>query len=173
MGSPTGINVRKTLLIASAAVFLFLNGCSGTASDQRPYESAETPLAPHAGGGVGKTGPDAVVGLWEGTTRNVCGINRCAWRNVTFTLLQQDASRLGGIYTCAYGNLTCLRQNTSGKIATVTLESDQITMRVIMEDGTSCLFRGAYNRSDAQGGYTCQGDEPSLERGWWRVKKIY
>ena len=167
--SSTGL----TRVIARVALLLSLAGC-GASSVPAQEAAAGAP----ANAGSAQDESNAVLGLWEGTMRTMCGGflagGRCnAREKITFTLLQEDPSTIGGIYTCEYGTQTCLLQNTEGKIARVMLGAHQITMRVMMEDGTSCLFNGRIAGVNIRGGYSCQADGPSLELGSWRAVKSY
>lgn len=121
-----------------------------------------------------------LVGVWEGTTRASCRApmpfpDRCnALQEVTMTLLRNPNGKLSGHYRCAYGNMNCFHMNESGKIVDASLNGPQVTMRVMMPDGTSCLFTGRTSESnDVNGGYTCYSGGARLEQGSWRAKRSY
>jgi hypothetical protein len=120
-------------------------------------------------------GSDAILGTWEGTTVARCpgtSPGRCnAQQKISITLRESDSSKIAGSYTCAYGNQTCLRQNNSGQVSNVRLAGSRINFRVMMPDGTSCIFNGNVANNDISGGYSCYSGGGLLEQGSWRTRR--
>jgi hypothetical protein len=116
------------------------------------------------------------VGVWEGTTLAVCPgspANRCnAQQKVTMTLVEGENSQLGGSYKCAYGNMNCYNMNETGKVVDGMLTGRLLRLRVLMPDGTSCMFNGRLADGSIDGGYSCYTGGSLLERGSWRAKRI-
>ena len=86
-----------------------------------------------------------VVGVWDGTTLASCGAllppERCnAQQKVSITVLEGDNGKLGGFYKCSYGTQDCYHLNETGKVVDATITGSLVTMRVMMRDGTSCMF---------------------------------
>ena len=121
----------------------------------------------------GAAGPSSVgvLGTWEGTSVARCpgsSPGRCnAQQKVSITLQEANNSTIAGSYTCAYGNQTCLRQNNTGTVAAVRQTGSRITFRVIMPDGTSCIFTGNVANHTISGGYSCYSGGGLLEQGSW------
>ena len=125
----------------------------------------------------GKVG--STVGVWEGLTLADCPLsapNRCNAENkVSITLLQGD-SGLRGFYTCGYATMDCLGQNETGKVVTATLNGGQLTTRVQMPDGTSCIYTGrtvGTGGNKINGGYSCYAGGAMIESGSWRGTRSY
>ncbi len=124
--------------------------------------------------------PGSTVGVWEGLSLANCATsapNRCNAENkVSITLLQGDGGKLQGLYTCGYGTMDCLGQNETGKIVDASLNGGQITARVQMPDGTSCVYTGrtvGTGGNAITGGYSCYGGGALIESGSWQGKRSY
>jgi hypothetical protein len=123
--------------------------------------------------------PGSTVGVWEGLTLADCPLsapNRCNAENkVSITLLQGD-SGLRGFYTCGYATMDCLGQNETGKVVAATLNGGQLTTRVQMPDGTSCVYTGrtvGTGGNKINGGYSCYAGGAMIESGSWRGTRSY
>ncbi len=117
------------------------------------------------------------AGVWQGSTLANCSMSlpdRCnAQQNVTITLLEGPDSKLTGTYQCSYGNMDCYHMNQTGKVSYVSLNGARMNIRVLMPDGTSCIFTG-YNANQAvNGGYSCYAGGPRIEQGSWRARRSY
>ena len=119
-----------------------------------------------------------VTGVWRGESSAECGMllpddTRCgAVNDITLTLLQQGA-KVSGFYKCSYGNMDCRNDNETGKVALGTMGTDLLQMRVMMPDGSDCIFNGR-PRSDAiEGSYLCLQGGGLVERGIWRARRSY
>lgn len=133
------------------------------AAEPAPSASAESPFA----------------GLWQGTTLSSCAAftyrpSRCnAEQKVTITLLQGADGRFSGRYTCAYGNMDCYHENTTGKVIDVTTANARMNVRVLMPDGTSCIYTGINVNQSINGGYTCYQGGGLIEQGSWLARRSY
>jgi hypothetical protein len=167
-----------TILIAIASIAL--TGCA-TGDSASQAGAVPPPSAPVGGTPMqvqpGKEG--STVGVWEGVSLASCNTsaaNRCnAEQKINITLLQGD-SGLRGFYTCGYGTMDCLGQNETGKIVAASLNGGQLTTRVQMPDGTSCIYTGrtvGTGGNKITGGYSCYGGGALIESGSWQGKRSY
>lgn len=119
-----------------------------------------------------------IEGQWSGTSVASCMAfrtpsGRCnAQQKITFNVVK-TASVLKGQYSCAYGNMACRNGNDSGRIDAVTTENDFTLIRVQLSDGTSCLYRGVFEKAHVRGVYTCYGGAGVIEQGSWRAARDY
>ena len=169
--------VLSAALIFALPAFANL-GCGASHRDESAY-AAPPPAAAVASADVaqGKKLPSDLVGVYEGTTRAYC-INtipsRCnAVQDVTITLVETGDSKIGGSYKCAYGNMICYHLNETGKVLNAAINGSRLSMRVMMPDGTSCMFTGMNKDGNINGGYTCYTGGSILEQGIWRAKQKY
>jgi hypothetical protein len=170
-------------IAAGLLLVVVLAGCGASRSN-------EATAAPPAGSPAASGAPPTEVksgtpqqsdfaGVWQGTTVAECGANsplpsRCnALQNVTITLIEGPNSKLGGRYSCAYGNMDCYDANETGKVIDVSLNGARINIRVIMPDATSCIFTGMNVNQTINGGYTCYQGGSLLEEGAWRARRSY
>jgi hypothetical protein len=137
--------------------------------------AASSSSAPTGGAAQGFTG------LWEGTSTSTCmpmqpDISRCnAVQEITLQIFQ-NGSKLTGHYTCAFGNTVCRDTNTTGKIADGTTRPGGIALRVMLPDGSSCLYNGRLTQRSANaidGSYFCMQGGGYLERGKFQVERSY
>ena len=135
------------------------------------------PAAPAAATDSGSKSNSDIVGVYQGTTRAYCihtVPSRCnAVQDVTITLTEDGNSKIGGSYRCAYGNMVCYNLNQTGKVMEAAVNGSRLTIRVLMPDGTSCIFSGPNNDGNINGGYSCYTGGSLLEQGMWRAKKAY
>jgi hypothetical protein len=138
-------------------------------SSQTPPKNGEIATKPSKERGL--------IGVWEGTTVASCALSlpsRCnAQQEVSMTLLEGDNSKLNGYYKCSYGNMNCYNMNETGKIVDGSLNGGQLSMRVMMRDGTSCRFTGRTQNGTVNGGYSCYTGGSLLEQGSWRARRSY
>jgi hypothetical protein len=173
---------RGWAVVMIAAASLAMAGCAtgGGETGSAPPPSADNSLSP---GGTpmqvqpGK--PGSTVGVWEGLSLancNTSAANRCNAQNkISITLLQGD-SGLRGFYTCGYSTMDCLGQNETGKVIEASLNGGQITARVEMPDGTSCIYTGrtvGAGGNSITGGYSCYGGGALIESGSWQGRRSY
>jgi len=161
----------------SAMVF----GCAYPGSEtysSAPGEtsSASAPAAPSASSGAAESD---FAGVWQGTTLASCAEfrhlpGRCdAEQKVTITLLQGANGKFSGRYTCAYGNMDCYHENTTGKVVDVSIIGARMNIRIIMPDVTSCIFTGRDVNQSVNGGYTCYQGGGLIEEGSWQARRSY
>jgi hypothetical protein len=160
------------------AVIAALAGCASGASESAgsalvapsaATAASDAPLSPALKG---------ILGVWEGTTLASCGIttirSRCnAEQNVSITLVQGENSKIGGFYKCSYGNLNCYNMNTTGNVAYAKVNGTQISILVMMPDGTSCRFNGRNDNGNVIGGYSYSAGGGTFEQGAWRARRSY
>jgi hypothetical protein len=119
-----------------------------------------------------------VTGLWEGTAVNGCGFvqmerTRChAVVNIALTMTQQG-STVGGSYKCSMGTMMCRKLNEAGVIAYGTVREGGLSLRVMLPDGSSCIFQSKRSGNRMAGGYICLQGAAIVERGLWEVERIY
>lgn len=120
-----------------------------------------------------------IGGQWSGVSVASCipfqtPSGRCnAQQKVTFDLTKND-SGWSGSYSCAYGNMVCRNGNDLGQIASVTSSGGDFTLiRVQLSDGTSCLFRGIFEKAKVNGVYSCYGGAAVIEQGSWRASRVF
>ena len=103
-------------------------------------------------------------------------LSRCnAVQKITFQIFQ-NGSELSGHYVCAFGNMVCRDTNTTGKIADGTARHRGIALRVMLPDGSSCLYNGRlaqHSRNVMQGTYFCMQGGGYLEQGSFRIQRSY
>lgn len=119
-----------------------------------------------------------MAGLWEGTAISGCDSmqaerTRChAVVNIALTITQQD-STVGGSYRCRTGTMMCRKLNDTGEIAYGRADKAILSLRVVLSDGSSCIFQGRCSGDRMAGGYTCLQGGAIMERGQWEVERIY
>jgi hypothetical protein len=174
---------------SALAALAMLAGCAAGESQQYTPSSAE-PVAQTspAAASEAAAGDPGFTGLWEGTSTATCmplqpDITRCnAVQKITLQMFQQG-SKLTGHYGCAFGNMVCRDSNTTGTIADGKVRQGGVGMRVLLPDGSSCLFNGRPS-SNAQnqrrgsqnqltGSYFCMQGGGYIEQGRFQVERNY
>lgn len=186
--------------VTLASVTALLQGCAAGAPQyveaSPALAPAETAAAQSAGGqgagaravatageepaaGAGGKAAYGVTGVWQGQSWANCNLlmmadeTRCGAVNpITFTLLQKQAE-VGGYYKCAFGNMNCLNMNETGRVATGNLGPNMLSMRVMMPDGSDCMFNGHPAGDAMEGSYLCMQGGGLIEQGLWRVRRSY
>jgi len=178
---------RNVYLLAMAALLIVGMAACGTGTTGGGAYSdgglastvpAENPNAsPNAQTAIGPASKERGMGVWDGTTRANCSTSlpsRCnAQQEVSMTLLEGKNSKLTGYYKCSYGNMNCYNMNETGNIVDGSLTGNQISMRVMMRDGTSCRFSGRTTNGSVNGGYSCYTGGSILEQGTWLAHRAY
>jgi len=119
-----------------------------------------------------------ITGNWQGDTVTECGMmlmeqGRCAARErITFTLFQ-DGSDISGVYTCAYGTMICRNMNEHGRVVSSSINGALGRLRVMLPDGSSCIFNGTFRSESVVGGFGCYQGGGLLERGSWQAARLY
>jgi len=168
-------------IMLSALLTALTFGCA--ADSLGTYSSTPTErLAATAPGAQATSSADAesrFTGVWQGTTLANCAAfahlpSRCnAQQVVTITLVQGPNAKFSGSYTCAYGNMDCYHENNSGKVIDVIIARARMSVRVIMPDGTSCIYTGIDMNQTINGGYTCYQGGGLIEEGSWQARRSY
>lgn len=166
------------LALVLALVSLANGGCGARHATEANYGNASAAAAQSPAPASAASGSDAdILGVYQGTTRAYCIHtipSRCnAVQDVTITLTQDGDSKIRGSYRCAYGNMVCYNLNQTGKVMKATVNGSRLMIRVLMPDGTSCIFSGPNNDGNINGGYSCYTGGSLLEQGVWRAKKAY
>jgi hypothetical protein len=176
----TGLPYRIAVIVLLSALSALSLGCaSGTAESysRAPTDSSAAAPPPQTASGI-ENGASA-AGVWQGTTLATCAAfaylpSRCnAEQKVTITLLQSPDGRFTGRYTCAYGNMDCYDANYTGKVIEAILNGSRLSIRVIMPDGTSCIYTGMNVNQSINGGYTCYQGGGLIEQGSWQARRSY
>jgi hypothetical protein len=119
-----------------------------------------------------------VTGVWIGRSFASCGAflherGRCfAIQNISFTLVQEKSS-VTGFYRCSYGNAACFNLDELGKVRDAKMGLRLLSMRVMMEDGSDCIFHGVPQGDHMQGGYMCLQGGGIIEQGDWHAQRAY
>jgi hypothetical protein len=172
---------RVSSLVAIVAIILvayFTIGCSEALSASPTGDSLLTDRAETASHQLASS-ESAVTGVWQGSTLADCGVSssfpsRCnAEQKVTITLMRGPNSKISGRYTCSYGNMDCYHANDTGRVAGVSMSGRRMNIRVIMPDGTSCIFSGPNLEDTVNGGYSCYQGGALIEQGSWRAERSY
>jgi hypothetical protein len=167
---------------------LAIAGCASlTPQDPQPPAATASSGASSPGGGAANPQAGAtagkgaeLTGVWQGQSWSNCNAlwvdqSRCGAVNaITFTLLQEK-SVVTGYYKCAYGNMDCRNMDDSGRVADGKFGENTglLTMRVMMPDGSDCLFNGKPRGDRIQGGYLCLQGGGEVERGLWKAGRNY
>jgi hypothetical protein len=69
--------------------------------------------------------------------------------------------------------MDCRDQNESGRVADGNMGTKLLTMRVMMPDGSDCIFNGPSKRDRIEGGYLCLQGGGVIERGTWSARRSY
>lgn len=168
-----GCFISRGAIVLLAGVFAAAAvGCS---SGNGGYVSIPPPGG--AAQNVGQAAADSkVVGVYEGTSLASCNVslpNRCnAQQIIRITLVQED-SGLKGNYRCSYGTMNCYNMNETGKVVKASVNGNQMTARVQMPDGTSCVYTARMNGESFSGGYSCYGGGTMIEAGSWKGRRLY
>jgi hypothetical protein len=165
------------------AALAMLAGCAAREPRQYAPANAEpvAQAAPAAESGAGQESD--FTGLWEGTSTSAClplqpDASRCnAVQKITLQLFQ-EGSRLTGHYTCAPGNMVCRDSNTTGTIADGKVRASGVDWRVMLPDGSSCLFNGRPSQGNTAarkltGSYFCMQGGGYIEKGRFQVERSY
>ena len=169
------------IFVLTAALSAPIPGCSSTSSET--YSSTPvagpSPAPPAAQNASTADSEAGAAGVWQGTTLATCAAfahlpSRCnAEQKVTITLLQGSGGKFTGRYTCGYGNMDCYDANYTGKVVEASMDRARLSVRVIMPDGTSCIYTGINVNQTINGGYTCYQGGGLIEQGSWQAHRSY
>jgi len=119
-----------------------------------------------------------LTGAWEGFLVAYCNPGvlerfRCyGVGDIRFTILPDEASSLAGsyAYTCTLGPESCGSRSTIGAVEKIGINGMRVWLRVMLPDGSSCLFTSPFHRTWMKGGYECWNP---MEQGRWQVERSY
>jgi hypothetical protein len=80
---------------------------------------------------------------------------------------------IGGSYKGSTGTMMCPKLNDTGEIACGAVRKGGLSLRLILPDGSSCIFQSKRSGDRMAGGYICLQDAAIVERGQWDVERIY
>lgn len=69
--------------------------------------------------------------------------------------------------------MDCRDSNTDGTIAEGKVREGGVGLRVMMPDGSSCLFNGRPSRNTIAGSYFCMQGGGYIEQGRFQVQRSY
>ena len=119
---------------------------------------------------------DDLIGVWKGGSL-------CLWSrmgtscrgsvNIGLTLVPATRSKVTGFYTCASDTVGCRNRLQNGAIANIEMNGKRLWLRVMLADGSSCLFTSRSGRDRMAGGYECLQGAGLVEQGRWWIERIY
>jgi len=112
---------KPCAVLACTASILLLVGCSDIASPRTSYN---------------------LTGVWFGTLQLGCVGHCFSQPEISFTLFQQSAE-IEGFYRCWMGRGDCPDPDFGGKVRIPDTQSTQLLIRVLMYDGSRCVFQGS------------------------------
>ncbi len=117
-----------------------------------------------------------MTGVWQGGS--VCYVGRYGmscrgFRNISFTFVPPHNSKKAGFYRCAAGTVSCRNRLERGAIARIDMKGRRLWLRVMLGDGSSCLFTSMFKPDRMVGGYECLAGAALVEQGRWWVERIY
>ena len=112
-----------------------------------------------------------VTGFWEGRSMGICSArSRCGGMVLISLAMIQNESSITGMYRCDASNVTCRPLNSRGKIVMGQIRGSGVSLRVMFEDVSSCIFNGTFTNDTGSGAYICMLSV-GVERGVWQVKR--
>ena len=103
----------------------------------------------------------------------VARMSRCGGTVLISLSMIQDKSKISGMYRCATGNAMCRNLNISGNIAVGRISGPGVSLRVMFEDVSSCIFNGTFSDDAGAGAYICMQGGGIVDRGFWKVKRAF
>ena len=119
-----------------------------------------------------------LIGVWKGGSlcrwgRIGTGIGCRGAVNITFTLFPAVRSKMTGFYSCETSSVGCRHRLDHGAITTVEIDGKRPWLRVMLDDGSSCLFTSRFRHDRMAGGYECLQGALLVEQGQWWVELSY
>ena len=87
--------------------------------------------------------------------------------------MTQQGSTVKGSYKCSTGTMMCRKLNDTGEIAYGAVREGGLSLRVMLPDGSSCIFQSRRSGDRMGGNYICLQGTAIVERGQWEVERIY
>ena len=119
---------------------------------------------------------DDLIGVWKGGSLCRWGRIGTSCRgavNIAFTFIPTVRSKLTGFYSCENGRVGCHNRLETGTIATAELNGKRLWLRVMLGDGSSCLFTSRFGGDRMAGGYECLQGAALVEQGQWWIERSY
>ena len=116
-----------------------------------------------------------VTGFWEGRSMGNCvaRMSRCGAVDLISLSMIQNQSAITGTYRCASGNALCRNLDTEGQIAVGKVRGPGVSLRIMFEDVSSCIFNGTFSDNAGGGAYICMQGGGIVDRGFWKVKRAF
>ena len=117
-----------------------------------------------------------LIGVWKGGSLCYMGRIGTSCRgtvNIAFTFVPAVRSKMTGFYRCETGTVGCRNRLENGAIARVDMNGKRLWLRVMLGDGSSCLFTSKPERDRMAGGYECLQGGAVVEEGWWWIERSY
>ena len=119
---------------------------------------------------------DDLIGVWKGGS--LCRWSRIGTScrgvvNIAFTLFPATRSKMTGFYSCETGTVGCRNRLENGAIANIEMNGKRLWLRVMLGDGSSCLFTSRSGRDRMAGGYECLQGAGLVEQGRWCIERSY
>jgi len=116
-----------------------------------------------------------VTGFWEGRSMGSCAaqMSRCGGVVLISLSMIQNQSEITGMYRCATGNVMCRNLNFNGSIAVGQIRGEGVSLRVMFEDVSSCIFNGTFTDDAGAGAYICLQGSQIVDRGFWHVRRAF
>jgi hypothetical protein len=113
-----------------------------------------------------------VTGFWDGRSTGSCHarMGRCGTVEISLSMIQNE-SQVSGIYRCATGSVPCRNLIYNGRIAVGTISGQSVSLRIMFEDVSSCIFSGTFSDLGGRGSYICMQGGGIVDRGIWQVKR--
>lgn len=148
-----------------------VSGCAAATLPQRASSSrgSEEPPADARFGyhltGVWESGSACRLGRYSSNCRGI--------RNIGFTFVAFEGSSAAGFYRCATGTVSCRNRLEAGAIARTDVNGKRLWLRVMLGDGSSCLFTSIFGHDKLAGGYECLQGAALVEQGRWWAERSY
>jgi hypothetical protein len=116
---------------------------------------------------------DDLIGVWKGGRSGRIGTSCSGAVDIAFTLFPAVRSKMTGFYSCETGTVGCRNRLENGAIATIEMNGRRLWLRVMLDDGSSCLFTSRFARDRMAGGYECLQGAAIVEQGRWWIERSY
>jgi hypothetical protein len=162
-----------TVLIPSIVPALFITAILGCSTVDAPESIGDDAIEES---GAAAQLEDSLTGVWKGLS--ACGSGRWGFacrgvRRISFTILPLSASRTKGAYACGAGTVSCRNRLETGRVARIDINGRRLWLRVMLGDGSSCLFTSRLANARLGGGYECLQGAALVEQGSWWAERSY
>lgn len=117
-----------------------------------------------------------ITGHWDGISVAYCSTR--LWStcdgvdDISFTLFQNGLSATGAYYRVPE-NRASPHFIRNGAIHFARMHGNQVSLRVSLPNGSSCIFLGLFKSDTARGGYFCYQGGGLVGEGVWRARRTY